>query len=216
MACVSPGSWARELGAAEPGGGLRPRARHRCFGPCRRYPHGTIAVIARRARRALPAGECRPFRRRSHANGAVVAEAPLSTAPVAKHFPKRNRIIAGLVLGLVVIEAAARSGSLLTARLANESGRELFGVPGSPLDPRSAGANDLIRQGMPDQIEAADVAAPTCPICRAARACPATRCFSVLAPPGFAGSSLPLRVVNGSGGRWSELVPRPTRVDPGD
>ncbi len=64
----------------------------------------------------------------------MVAEAPLGTAPVAKHFPKRNRIIAGLVLGLVVVEAAARSGSLLTARLANEAGRELFGVPGSPLD----------------------------------------------------------------------------------
>jgi len=81
------------------------------------------------------------------ANGAVVAEAPLGTAPLARHFPKRNRIIAGLVLGLVVIEAAAQSGSLLTARLANEAGRELFAVPGSPLDPRSKGANDLIRQG---------------------------------------------------------------------
>jgi DNA processing protein len=81
------------------------------------------------------------------ANGAVVAEAPLGTAPLARHFPKRNRIIAGLVLGLVVIEAAIRSGSLLTARLANEAGRELFAVPGSPLDPRSQGANDLIRQG---------------------------------------------------------------------
>jgi DNA processing protein len=79
--------------------------------------------------------------------GAVVAEAPLGTSPIARHFPKRNRIIAGLVLGLVVIEAAQRSGSLLTARLANEAGRELFGVPGSPLDPRSRGANDLIRQG---------------------------------------------------------------------
>jgi DNA processing protein len=81
------------------------------------------------------------------AGGAVVAEAPLGTAPLGRHFPKRNRIIAGLALGLVVIEAAPRSGSLLTARLANEAGRELFGVPGSPLDPRSKGANDLIRQG---------------------------------------------------------------------
>jgi DNA processing protein len=79
--------------------------------------------------------------------GAVIAESPLGTAPIGRHFPKRNRIIAGLVLGLVVIEAAHRSGSLLTARLANEAGRELFAVPGSPLDPRSAGANDLIRQG---------------------------------------------------------------------
>ena len=89
--------------------------------------------------------------------GAVVAEAPLGTAPQGRHFPKRNRIIAGLVLGLVVIEAAQRSGSLLTARMANEAGRELFGVPGSPLDPRSAGANDLIRQGAHLTESAADV-----------------------------------------------------------
>jgi DNA processing protein len=91
------------------------------------------------------------------ANGAVVAEAPLGTAPLARHFPKRNRIIAGLVLGLVVIEAAQRSGSLLTARLANENGREIFAVPGSPLDPRSKGANDLIRQGAHLTETAADI-----------------------------------------------------------
>jgi DNA processing protein len=91
--------------------------------------------------------------------GAVVAEAPFGTAPMAKHFPKRNRIIAGLVLGLVVIEAAVRSGSLLTARLANEEGRELFAVPGSPLDPRCHGSNDLIRQGAHLTESAADVLA---------------------------------------------------------
>jgi DNA processing protein len=79
--------------------------------------------------------------------GAVVSEAPLGTTPQARHFPRRNRIIAGLVLGVVVIEAALRSGSLITARIAQDAGRELFAVPGSPLDPRSGGANDLIRQG---------------------------------------------------------------------
>ncbi len=79
--------------------------------------------------------------------GAVVTEAPLGTAPQARHFPRRNRIIAGLALGVVVIEAALRSGSLITARLALESGRELYAVPGSPLDPRTRGSNDLIRQG---------------------------------------------------------------------
>jgi DNA processing protein len=79
--------------------------------------------------------------------GAVVSEAPLGTAPQARHFPRRNRIIAGLSLGVVVVEAALHSGSLITARLAQEAGRELFAVPGSPLDPRSRGANDLIRQG---------------------------------------------------------------------
>ena len=81
------------------------------------------------------------------AGGAVVSEAPLGTAPQARHFPRRNRIIAGLSLGVVVVEAALRSGSLITARLALESGRELFAVPGSPLDPRCRGSNDLIRQG---------------------------------------------------------------------
>jgi DNA processing protein len=79
--------------------------------------------------------------------GAVVAEAPFGTAPLARHFPRRNRVIAGLALGVVVIEAAPRSGSLITARLALEAGRELFAVPGSPLDPRARGSNDLIRQG---------------------------------------------------------------------
>ena len=79
--------------------------------------------------------------------GAVVAEAPLGTAPQARHFPRRNRIIAGLALGVVVVEAAPRSGSLITARLAHDYGRELFAVPGSPLDPRCRGSNDLIRQG---------------------------------------------------------------------
>jgi DNA processing protein len=89
--------------------------------------------------------------------GAVIAEAPFGTAPMARHFPKRNRIIAGLSLGLVVIEAAVRSGSLLSARLANEAGRELFAVPGSPLDPRCRGTNDLIRQGAHLTESAADV-----------------------------------------------------------
>ncbi len=79
--------------------------------------------------------------------GAVVAEAPLGTAPQARHFPRRNRIIAGLSLGVVVIEAAMQSGTLITARLALEAGRELYAVPGSPLDPRCRGSNDLIRQG---------------------------------------------------------------------
>jgi DNA processing protein len=77
----------------------------------------------------------------------VVAESPLGTAPLNRHFPKRNRIVAGLCLGVVVVEAAHRSGTLITARLAVEHGREVFAVPGSPLDPRCRGSNDLIRQG---------------------------------------------------------------------
>lgn len=79
--------------------------------------------------------------------GAVVAEAPPGTAPQARHFPRRNRVIAGLAAATVVVEAAPRSGSLITARLAGEAGREVFAVPGSPLDPRARGANGLLREG---------------------------------------------------------------------
>ncbi len=92
-------------------------------------------------------------------HGAVVSEAPLGTAPQSRHFPRRNRIIAGLSLGVVVVEAALRSGSLITARLAQEANREIFAVPGSPLDPRSHGTNDLIRQGAHLTEGAADVLA---------------------------------------------------------
>ena len=81
------------------------------------------------------------------AKGAVVSERPPGAEPQARHFPIRNRIISGLALGVVVVEAALRSGSLITARRAGEQGREVFAVPGSPLDPRARGANGLIRNG---------------------------------------------------------------------
>lgn len=79
--------------------------------------------------------------------GLLVAEQPPGREPLARHFPYRNRIIAGMTLGTVVVEAAPRSGSLITARLANEAGREVMAVPGSPLDPRAQGCNGLIREG---------------------------------------------------------------------
>ena len=118
----------------------------------------TVAVIAGGLDIPYPP-ENEKLQARIAETGAVVAEAPLGTAPMSRHFPKRNRNIAGLVLGLVVIEAAPRSGSLLTARLANEAGRELFAVPGSPLDPRCRGSNDLLRQGANLTETAADVLA---------------------------------------------------------
>ena len=79
--------------------------------------------------------------------GDVVAESATGTEPQARHFPRRNRLISGVALGALVVEAAPRSGSLITARMALEQGREVFAVPGSPLDPRCRGANHLIRQG---------------------------------------------------------------------
>lgn len=90
-------------------------------------------------------------------DGILIAEQVPGREPLARHFPSRNRIIAGMALGTVVIEAAPRSGSLITARLANEAGREVMAVPGSPLDPRAQGCNALIRDGATLVQNAADV-----------------------------------------------------------
>ena len=89
--------------------------------------------------------------------GLLLAEQPPGTEPLARHFPSRNRIIAGLAAGTVVVEAAPKSGSLITARLAGEQGREVMAIPGSPLDPRSHGCNQLIRDGAVLVQSAADV-----------------------------------------------------------
>jgi len=97
-------------------------------------------------------------------NGASISEMPLGHEPRARDFPRRNRLISGASLGVVVVEAAHRSGSLITARMAAEQGREVFAVPGSPLDPRAAGTNDLIKQGATLVTEAADVINAVAPI----------------------------------------------------
>lgn len=107
----------------------------------------TIAAIAGGLDRPYPRENASLQARIVAEGGLVLSEAPLGTAPLARHFPRRNRIVAGLSLGVVVIEAALQSGTLITARLAAEAGRELFAVPGSPLDPRGRGSNDLIRRG---------------------------------------------------------------------
>jgi len=79
--------------------------------------------------------------------GAVIAESALGQKPFAQSFPKRNRIVSGLSRGVIVVEANMRSGSLITARMAGEQGREMYAVPGHPMDPRAAGTNHLIREG---------------------------------------------------------------------
>lgn len=91
--------------------------------------------------------------------GVLVAEMPPGTQPRGKLFPRRNRIISGLALAVVVAEAALRSGSLITARFALEQGRDVFAVPGSPLDPRAHGSNGLIKQGAPLVENAGDIVA---------------------------------------------------------
>ncbi len=117
---------------------------------------GTIAVIAGGIDVAYPP-ENEARQRDIAERGLLIAEMPPGTEPRARHFPYRNRIIAGMALGTVVVEAAPRSGSLITARLATEAGREVMAVPGSPLDPRAQGCNQLIRDGATLVQSAADV-----------------------------------------------------------
>jgi len=107
---------------------------------------GTIAVIAGGIDSVYPP-ENKNLQQQIYEEGLVVAELPFGAAPKAEHFPQRNRIISGISQGVAVIEATLRSGSLITARLALEQGREVFAVPGSPLDPRAEGPNRLIKQG---------------------------------------------------------------------
>nr|WP_309503446.1 DNA-processing protein DprA [Sphingomonas sp. CGMCC 1.13658] len=117
---------------------------------------GTIAVIASGIDVAYPP-ENAALQEKIATDGLLIAEQPPGTEPLARHFPSRNRIIAGLSLGTVVVEAAPKSGSLITARIAAELGREVMGVPGSPLDPRAQGCNLLIREGATLIQNAADV-----------------------------------------------------------
>lgn len=117
---------------------------------------GTIGVLAGGIDHIYP-----PEHANLHAQiserGLIVSESPLHAAVHARDFPRRNRIISGLSLGVVVVEAEARSGSLITARFAGEQGREVFAVPGSPLDPRAAGPNGLIKEGARLVTSAEDV-----------------------------------------------------------
>jgi DNA processing protein len=124
---------------------------------------GTIAVLAGGHDHVYPA-EHEPLLQSILPNGAAISEMPLDWEPRGRDFPRRNRLISGLALGVVVVEAARRSGSLITARMALEQGREVFAVPGSPLDPRAEGTNSLLKQGATLVTEAADVLAVIQPI----------------------------------------------------
>jgi DNA processing protein len=117
---------------------------------------GTVAVLAGGHDRIYPP-EHQDLLAALLERGGAISEMPLGHVPRARDFPRRNRLISGASLGVVVIEAAHRSGSLITARMAAEQGREVFAVPGSPLDPRAAGTNDLIKQGAALVTEASDV-----------------------------------------------------------
>jgi DNA processing protein len=124
---------------------------------------GTVAVLAGGHEKIYPA-EHGDLLEQILIEGAAVSEMPLAWEPRARDFPRRNRLISGLSVGVVIVEAARRSGSLITARLAGEQGREVFAVPGSPLDPRAEGTNGLLKQGATLVTEAADVIAVLEPI----------------------------------------------------
>ena len=126
--------------------------------------HGTVAVLAGGHDRIYPESHAGLVDEILGQGGAVVAEMPMGWVPRGRDFPRRNRIISGLSYGTLVVEAARRSGSLITARYALEQGREVFAVPGSPLDPRAEGTNDLIRQGATLVTEAEHVLAVLAPL----------------------------------------------------
>ncbi len=117
---------------------------------------GTIAVLAGGLGKVYPADH-EALLERIVEQGAALSEMPFGWEARGRDFPRRNRIVAGLSRGVVVIEAARRSGSLITAKFAAEQGREIFAVPGSPLDPRAEGANDLLRDGATFCTSAQDV-----------------------------------------------------------
>lgn len=124
---------------------------------------GTIAVVAGGVDIVYPPENENLYRAIAE-RGAVISEMRLGEAPQARHFPRRNRLISGLARGVVVVEAADHSGSLITANYALEQNREIFAVPGSPLDPRAKGANRLIREGATLIESAEDILAVLRPI----------------------------------------------------
>ena len=125
---------------------------------------GTVAVFAGGLDRLYPPDNIDLGERIVASGGAQISEMPMGWEPRARDFPRRNRIISGLSLAVVVVEAANRSGSLITARRAADQGRLVCAVPGSPLDPRSGGANSLIRDGATLVTSAADVIAEITPM----------------------------------------------------
>lgn len=118
---------------------------------------GTIAVYAGGLDKTYPAENLNLAEDILSNGGALVSEMPIGSAPRAKDFPRRNRLVSGMAKGVLVIEAALRSGSLITARLALEQNRDVFAVPGSPMDPRASGTNRLIQDGAKLVTRAKDI-----------------------------------------------------------
>ncbi|RWK65879.1 DNA-processing protein DprA [Mesorhizobium sp.] len=168
---------------------------------------GTIGVLAGGLDLPYPpenAGLCNEIAERG---GAIISEMPFGWQPRPQDFPRRNRLVAGAAFGLVVVEAAQRSGSLISARLAGEMGRLVFAVPGSPLDPRAAGANALLKDGATLVTEASDITSAIAPL--VGSLVPRTAPFEE--PPDFSATPPP-----GEGDRArviEALGPTPVAVD---
>lgn len=117
---------------------------------------GTIAIVAGGIDYIYPK-ENKDLHQKISEQGLLIAEFPPGVSPKSQHFPRRNRLVSGASLGVLVVEAALRSGSLITARLAGEQGREVFAIPGSPLDPRAGGTNKLLQDGAQMALKGADI-----------------------------------------------------------
>jgi DNA processing protein len=170
-------------------------------------PTGTIAVLAGGVDQVYPE-ENRELQELIAERGVLLAEMPVGIEPQARHFPRRNRIVSGIALGVVVVEAALRSGSLITARFALEQGREVFAVPGSPLDPRCRGSNDLIRRGA-HLTETADDVLAEIEGHMAPRGLPPRAGMSELAPP----PPGPAELASAMSRLLERLSPTPVAVD---
>ena len=148
---------------------------------------GTIAVLAGGLDRPYPPENVDLLAQITDNGGAIISEMPMGWEPRAQDFPRRNRLVAGLGLGLLVVEAALRSGSLISARLAGEMGRIVFAAPGSPLDPRCTGGNALLKDGAVLVTEAQDIVRHLTPMTGGAphlpNACPEPEDLAVHAPP---------------------------------
>ncbi len=125
---------------------------------------GTVAVMAGGLDKPYPPDNLELFKAIPQHRGAVISEMPFGWEPRARDFPRRNRIIAALSLGLLVVEAAERSGSLISARFAGELGRLVFAIPGSPLDPRAKGTNALLKNGAILVTETSDILSAISPL----------------------------------------------------
>ena len=148
---------------------------------------GTVATLAGGLDRPYPPENVGLLKEITERGGAAISEMPFGWEPRAQDFPRRNRLIAGMSLGLVVVEAAKRSGSLISARLAGDMGRLVFAVPGSPLDPRAAGTNSLLKDGAILVTEAADVIQAVAPLIGGISVAPA----NLEEPPDFSSTQPP-------------------------